>query len=140
LYWACEKKDPEVAKILIDHGANLEITELYGFTPLHLSSFMGNMEIAVCLLSAGAKVNSRNKSGATPLHLAAKGNHVGIAKLLLEHGGDLFTKDEKGYYPKDYAKSPEMMQALRSNPIALCCPYVLFSPKRWSSLNAINTY
>lgn len=121
---ACEKKDPEIPELLINHGANIEETELYGFTPLHLSSFLGNEKVVRLLLDKGARVNSTTKVGATPLHLgkgysnptdklACKNNQLETAKLLIQHGADTTIKDEKGATPFEVSKSSDFIQTLK---------------------------
>lgn len=42
-----------------------------GWTPLHLSTYFGQLEAAEQLLTYGADVNVANDAGDTPLHKAA---------------------------------------------------------------------
>lgn len=56
----------EIAKALIDAGANLEIKNNDGATVLHAAAFFGRVEIVQMLIDAKADKTVRNKFGATP--------------------------------------------------------------------------
>ena len=76
----------DVARRLLEHGAD---PNLYGdgcSSPLHLASSGGLLEVARLLLSYGAKVDAKDYQGRTPFQEAAFIGHHEITKLLLEHG------------------------------------------------------
>ena len=56
----------EIAKTLIDAGADLSITNNDGSTSLHAAAFFGRVEIVQMLIDADADKTLRNKFGATP--------------------------------------------------------------------------
>lgn len=56
----------EIAKALIDAGADLSIKNNDGATPLHVAAFFCRVEIAQSLLDANADKNAKNNFGATP--------------------------------------------------------------------------
>ena len=56
----------EIAKALIDAGADLSIKNNDGATPLHVAAFFCRVEIAQSLLDAKADKNAKNNFGATP--------------------------------------------------------------------------
>lgn len=56
----------EIAKTLIDAGADLTIANSDGSTPLHSAAFFCRVEIVQLLIDAKADKNIRNKYGATP--------------------------------------------------------------------------
>lgn len=56
----------EIAKALIDAGADLSIKNNDGATPLHVAAFFCRVEIAQALLDANADKNVKNNFGATP--------------------------------------------------------------------------
>jgi ankyrin repeat protein len=56
----------EIAKILIDAGADLTISNNDGTTPLHAAAFFCRVEIVQMLIDANADKTLRNSFGATP--------------------------------------------------------------------------
>ncbi len=56
----------EIAKTLIDAGADLTITNNDGSTPLHAAAFFCRVEIVQMLIDAHADKTLRNNFGATP--------------------------------------------------------------------------
>jgi ankyrin repeat protein len=89
----------EVVRILLDAGADPNIADNKGMTPLIANSW--NLEIAQMLIAHGANVNARASDGFTPLLNAGT---VELTRLLLEHGADPFAKTEQGKTALDWAK------------------------------------
>jgi ankyrin repeat protein len=56
----------EIAKVLIDGGADLSLKNNDGATPLHVAAFFCRVEIAQFLIDAKADKNAKNNFGATP--------------------------------------------------------------------------
>ena len=86
----------EIAKILIDAGADLNCRNADGSTALHTAAAFGKTEVAEILIDAGADFNQQNNQGATALHVAAFFCHVEIVKALLEKGADKTLKNTAG--------------------------------------------
>ncbi|ELR18454.1 chain a, 4ank: a designed ankyrin repeat protein [Acanthamoeba castellanii str. Neff] len=107
LYWACELKSDsgvELAALLIKHGADVNLPEDHGFTPLHLAAYIGNVSVVRLLLESGALVNKGNKSQSTALHLASRNGHEAAVALLIQHGADI---------PLAYAKDAQISKLLQ---------------------------
>ena len=60
----------EVAKILVEHGADIEAVLYDGDTPLIRQSEHGNVDIVKYLLSVGANKKAKNKGGQTAFDVA----------------------------------------------------------------------
>ena len=88
LHWAAEGGHPEVARCLLEVGAELDKENGHGFTPLHLAAARGHVQVAGCLLQAGADKDKARTDGVTPLHMAAMNRHSEIVRCLLEAGAD----------------------------------------------------
>lgn len=57
----------DIAKVLIDANAELDIKNNEGSTALHAAAFFGRVEIVQMLIEAGADKSLKNKHNATPL-------------------------------------------------------------------------
>ena len=73
----------EVAKILLQSGANVNNSDYEGDTSLHYAVANGNLEMVAILIAHGADVCARNVYQITPVWIAAYRNYPAILKLLL---------------------------------------------------------
>ena len=108
----------EIVKLLISNGADINIKNGVGMTPLHEAS---NKEIAEILLANNANVNARAK-GITPLHVAASVNDNDVSKILIINRADINAKDDSEITPLHYAVSfyaKEIVQLLITNGVDL---------------------
>ena len=71
LAWAALLDDMEIAKFLIEKGADINMKNRDGSTPLHSAAFLGCAEIAELLIQNGADVNPKNYRDETPLDVSA---------------------------------------------------------------------
>ena len=99
---------------LLQHGADPNIRDRAGNTPLLLAT-VGNFTDGVqVLLVVHARVDLKNNIGETPLIKAVQLRNVGIAKQLLDAGADPDLADSAaGYSARDYA-----LQDPRGGPLA----------------------
>ena len=89
LLWASGRhnfKDGSTLRLLLDHGADINVQNRVGRTPLHRASFNGALEVVRLLLEHGADVEAKNIVGETALQEAADRGHDNVVKLLREHG------------------------------------------------------
>ena len=96
--------DVEKVKDLLTKGAEVDVRDRNGMTPLLLAARKGNSETVRLLLAHGANVNAQDYYLAwTPLILASALGHKKVVKLLLEHGADIDIKDQNGMTALKYA-------------------------------------
>ena len=114
LHLAVMSGDKEVAKLLIDSSAGVNLADEYGQTPLHWAADKGNSEVAKLLIECGADPNVCTKNGSTPLHMAAYygdkdlalllvDGKEELAKILIDSGADTNVADEDGQTPPHIA-------------------------------------
>jgi len=101
LHVAAQNQQPDTARFLLDHGAEIDIRDNQGHTPLHiaidselmtavdLSDNLGCHIPACAILSAflihrGADINAISADGETPLDWALQ--HKAAEEILLERG------------------------------------------------------
>ena len=109
LMWAVAEKHAGVARVLLDHGADVKAKTVpvrtagpgrggggfgggsngaNGFTPLLFAVRAGDLASVQLLTGAGANVNDTAADGLSALVLATVRAHVDIAMFLLAHGAD----------------------------------------------------
>ncbi len=81
--------DEPTVTLLLDHGADIEKRDAYGFTPLICAVSSHKFEVAKMLLDRGAKPDQRNMYGDTALVFAANDGQNNLVKLLLSKGADI---------------------------------------------------
>jgi ankyrin repeat protein len=79
----------ESLNLLIQYGANVELEDHSGSTPLHEAAREGSAVLVNGLLEYGASYNAQNRQGKTPLDLAQAKKHRECVEFL---GGDLKKK------------------------------------------------
>lgn len=67
LHWASLVGSPDVVRVLIENGADVNLPNADGNGPLHAASFLGHSSVVEILLQSGADPNSLNGDGAPPL-------------------------------------------------------------------------
>ena len=77
---AVERND--IARTLIEHGANVNGKAVNDLTALHTAAARGNLEAAKLLLDHGADVNATSTDGKTPLAYAEERNHPEMVEFL----------------------------------------------------------
>jgi ankyrin repeat protein len=115
---AARAGDVAAMKVLLAHGALVDLPQVSGSTPLMVAVGAGANAIdtrgkfrtqldalaaAQVLLDGGADVNARDSRGRTALHSAAAQGYTDVAKFLVEHGADLAAADADGVLPADAA-------------------------------------
>jgi len=78
--------DVSTVTLLIHRGADVNLADDYGWTPLMGAARNGHEKIVNILLNAGASVSPRNSLGWDALKCASDNHHAAIAQLLKKHG------------------------------------------------------
>jgi len=88
LHIACAESNSEssregsIVARLLEAGADPNVEDADGTTPLHVAAACGSEKVVQLLLLAGAEARATT-AGDTPLHLAAVGGHLGAMQLLV---------------------------------------------------------
>jgi ankyrin repeat protein len=94
LYIASLEDYLEIIKLLLDRGADVNGTDMYGETSLHVAAKNNHPENVKLLLNHGADINYKDtKYKQTPLHIAARWGSYESAKLLLNYSADIDSRD-----------------------------------------------
>ena len=82
LQGAAAAKRIDLARLLIDRGANVNCRGEEGVSPLHEVAGNGELEFAKLLLEHGANINAKDDHGKTPLTIALEYKQTEMAKFL----------------------------------------------------------
>jgi ankyrin repeat protein len=105
LHQASQGGSLEVARLLVEHGADVHCQDKFGWTPLHVASKFRHLDVTLLLHEQGADINPKTQSIWTPLHVASSCSHLEIVKLLLEWGGNVYVHSDEGQMASQLASS-----------------------------------
>ncbi|ORX81654.1 ankyrin, partial [Anaeromyces robustus] len=80
---AINKKNTNIINYLIDQGADINIKNTDGDTPLIIATKKNYMECCEKLISNDVDVHCKDISGNTPLMIAIKNENYGLTQLLI---------------------------------------------------------
>lgn len=83
---ACERKNAEAVRILVQYNADANHRCNRGWTALHESVSRNDLEVMEILVSGGAKVEAKNVYSITPLFVAAQSGQLEALRFLAKHG------------------------------------------------------
>ena len=101
---ACERKNVEAVKILVQYKADTNHRCNRGWTALHESVARNDLEVMEILVGGGAKVESKNTYGITPFFVAAQSGQMEALRVLAKHGecqGSWLMESPRGTSGKD---------------------------------------
>lgn len=86
LWIAVNRSNPDMVRLLLNYGADIERTGQGGSTPLTLASITGSDGMVSLLLQRGADANARDVQGVTPVLRAVGEGHIETVEVLLTYG------------------------------------------------------
>lgn len=93
---ACENRDLNQVRNLVKGGADLEVKNENGQTPLFIAVMANDVEMAIYLMNKGANINARENTMLTPwLYAGAHGFHQ-ILKEALKYNPDVKSTNRFG--------------------------------------------
>lgn len=98
-----QRRDTVWIRFLAQRGANPNIADKNGVTPLQLAAALGYVEGIEALINAGARVDVTNSAGETPLIAAVHRRDAAMVRLLLSKGANPDRRDNSGRSARDYA-------------------------------------
>lgn len=99
----------QLFELLITAGADVNVKDISGKTPLYPAIAAGWDRYIERLLKAGADVNVRDIYGWTPLHYAVRYRKSKIIRIIVDAGGDINALNYIGETPWDMADADVRM-------------------------------
>ena len=104
LHIVTNRRDLTWMTFLIDRGANVNLRDARGATPLVAATNLSFVEGVQLLITKGARVDEPNSTGETPLIGAVHRRSLALMRALLVAGADPDRNDNSGRSARDYAR------------------------------------
>lgn len=86
---AIEEGYADLVESLITSGqVNINKLNGFGFAPLHMAAFEGNLDVVKVLIEQGAYIDIQTNTGMSALEIAVIEGNFDCAQLLISHGAD----------------------------------------------------
>ncbi|CAC5373837.1 unnamed protein product [Mytilus coruscus] len=99
MHTACRSGSIGIVQVLLEKGIHVNSLDIYGQTPILISSDKGHGQIVHLLMKNGGNIRLQNEDGMTPLLCASKKGHYSVVKILLDNKADINEKDNQGKSP-----------------------------------------
>lgn len=103
LHIVTARRDLTWMSFLIGRGANVNVRDAKGITPLVLATNLGFVEGVDLLITQKARVDESNNAGETPLITAVHNRNIQLMRTLLKAGANPDRADNSGRSARDYA-------------------------------------
>jgi len=89
LLLACNNNQIKSVELLLEKGADINISDNIGQTPLYIAAYNNYKDLLKLLIKKGAIIDKVNDSNMTPLHVACCMLYTDIALILVQNGADI---------------------------------------------------
>ncbi|RLN31278.1 hypothetical protein BBJ28_00027041, partial [Nothophytophthora sp. Chile5] len=99
LVLAAQQGHLECVRVLLAHGARVDLGDKLKKTPLMLAVKNGHTRVAAMLINAGANLNAYDSSENSVAHYAASYGWTSSLQLLCDAGAELWSQNSWGFVP-----------------------------------------
>lgn len=103
LHIVTARRDITWMRYLVGKGANVNVRDDRGVTPLQMATNLGWVDGVEYLVSKKADLDESNDAGETPLITAVHRKEITLMRILLKAGADPDRADNSGRSARDYA-------------------------------------
>lgn len=103
LHFAAENGDAKMCQLLLNHGATVDVCDMWGKTPLHFAADADSPKVCKVLVKGGADIEAEDERGKTPLYVAAENDREDACIALIDLGADIEHERPNGVRPIDIA-------------------------------------
>jgi len=104
LHIVAQRRDTLWIRFLLQRGADPNIANKQGTTPLQIATTLGHIDGVEELIKRGADVNVTDRQGETPLISAVHQRNKDLIARLLKQGADPDRTDNSGRSARDYVE------------------------------------
>ncbi len=112
LSWAAWLGYEEMTKMLLDRGADINLGEREGRTPLHCAAQTNRPKIAEILIERGARLDIRDDRGRTPLQVAEEFKRTAIIAAIRAREAALERRKQERLRQEEEARQAVRRDAL----------------------------
>ncbi len=103
LHIVTARRDLTWMSFLIQKGANVDVRDARGTTPMQIATRLGFQEGVQLLVDRKARLEESNVAGETPLIIAVHSRDIAVMRILLKAGANPDRPDNSGRSARDYA-------------------------------------
>ena len=97
--WCCYRGHSEILQFLLEHGANAELADSYGYTPLIWAARFNKYECTAVLVRHKVVLDAITLYGQTALWWASYEGYLPIVQLLVQSGANIERASNGGRTP-----------------------------------------
>jgi ankyrin repeat protein len=127
----------EIARLLIQYGAEIEAREAEDNTPLHYASSTGSADVVQEIINNGADINAKDDAAQTPLHQACQNGHLNVVQALIRNGALLNEPDYRDDTPLHYASSNGSLEIIKL--LGPCCDWTIKNERGHTAFDCAKT-
>lgn len=106
------RNDPELVEWLLDHGAELNLQDALGDTPLNWATYYGHLDLVKLYVDKGADWSVASKQG-TAVDIAMHRGHRDLVRFFIEEGaGDPIGTEAEALFTAIMEGDPEQVERL----------------------------
>ena len=108
IHWASENGHLQIVDFLVKQGANLNVRDVNGRSPLYratdgctcaIANPRNHFPVVKYLVEHGADIHANDDRGNSSLHLACIRGNIHLVKCLVNHGADITARTVEGDTP-----------------------------------------
>lgn len=111
---AAERGDTRAVERLLERGADVNVRDGSGATPLMAAVRQNRLEVARRLIEAGANVDAQDDAGQNDYLIVAAEGYLEFLQLLMQNGADLSITDNEGGTGLIYAADAGRVDIVRA--------------------------
>jgi len=110
----CKTKDQSILDLIIKCGANLDVSDGSGWTPLHHACQNGDLDTVQNLVANEANIHAFSNKHLYPIHIAALNNHPHLIQFLYDNGADLECQNDESCTPLHLAAKKGHIESVKT--------------------------